>query len=1109
MSSGASGSSSGEEEDGQYEVECIYSAEAVPDKPEATKREGDESVYPGWSYLVKWAGYPDSENTWEHEDQFDEATQDLLERFWKAVGIEGDHANYAFGTQFDAPLAWIADEKKRFREAKEREEKQKKGKTKEVTKGRAQEKAAVSRQTKKSEVSSIASRKTVVASQPTIATRRPPPPKAGQPQLKTTGKSQSGRKAKAKSVDLQSDSDGPDEDLSSAPRKKGKKRTRGSAKTTVVVEADSEEFISSEEDGAATKPGLRKARVSKVAPTAETLEEDTAHNRRQALRDKLKEAALNQLKDKRNRRQNSIDHTTDDKTKLKSLSPVAEVLKEKKAFAQPARLWNAATSKPSQSGDGATDTAMQDAGADGLFSGGEDDEDMKDLFGDSPPPADAPAPNPATANTERAAAPRTAGPRSWKESRIKFYDPAAGKPAPKTLDPGNSPKPILAKQKILSRIMNAAAEGGPDQVIGEDTAEIVMEDATGARAEEDLPDYDEESNPVPSIPAPSSADDVAIPITRSPAGAHPSMSPLATGNQEHVRKTEPPAVDVVDLTKISSDQPETIDLMESDPEEGRADSDIVMLDSTEHSVIPASISASNSGVYFATIWTAGEAITNVKLMQVSALRKFAPKLTFLCREHRLDLVSYYSTATILPVLAQSKILQTGLLMFEPMGADRGTANASFRNLVHWLHDLSWVAGAYVEQPNERKKRLIILFHSTNVAVAQACQVPPWSSRDGILIAAVELPESANWSRNVMAVEDQQASKPPVVDPSFVQYTVEKLQFPRSTLINELSGKPYCVVPDQSAGDVFLMEDVRNLANTLDYFKAASRVLGEVIDQETIVFIHRRALRTLRDQMQEIIRLRKYPRVYFYCFGLGDPGQNDSFVEREPRLISPRGGILTFTPQALLEDPVGIVQLVNDLSKKQGWQCYIIPPVLAALQEFKDPQNEKQAWAIVTLMLASTKPEDRLILTESIDCVRERLRAKEQVAHVDEDQLHDKTAYMWTLGQFELLEADAGKLLDMCRVVATENSTTINKEDVVKKIFEDMLSMQRQPRLLESYRRFVVVTSSDREGKDDYLNQLDCSTASEFWENVRAEFAREQELAFVQTPPLGSMDVDSL
>ncbi|KZP00778.1 hypothetical protein CALVIDRAFT_213250 [Calocera viscosa TUFC12733] len=1013
------------------------------------------------SWMVKWAGYPESDNTWEHEDQFDETTQGLLVRFWEAIGIEGDHRNYTFGTRFNARPEWIQEEKKRFLDTKEREEKLEKARRKEAKKAAVKEKDVASRKTKKTVPPPKAARKTTVASRPTEANRKLPPPKAGQPQLKTTAKSQAGHKTKSKSVGMRSDSDVPAEDLrSTRPKMTGTKRTPATAKAGHRAETDSDEFILSEEEETEVKPGLKRARVSQVEAASESTDENTAHNRRKALRDKLKEEALSRLKDNRDHHKKFAERAADEKISFKSLSPVAEAPKEKKTFAPPARLWHTTSSKQAQA-DGTTDATMQEADIDDLFSG--DDDDMKDLFGDTPPPTEAAPLEDTTVSAEQIPAPKTPAQKPWKESRIKFYDPNADKPSTNTQAEGSALKPILAKQKILSRIMNTTEEALTEQAnIEGATEEAVMEDVTrpgGARPEEDLPDYDEGDNPLPSAIGPSLVDDVAVSHTTSPLpGAHPSMPPVPTGNQENAGKTESPPRVVVDLTKTSSDQPEIIDLMDSDAEEARADSDIVMLDSAEQSTIAVQALASNAGEFFATIWTAGVAITNMKLTRVSALRKFAPKLTFLCRDRRLDLVSYYTTATIIPMLAQSKVLQTGLLMFEPMGADLATSKLLFQNLVHWLHDLSWVAGAYVDQPNERKKRLLILFHSTNVAVSQACQVPPWNSRDGIIIAAVELPESASWTRHVNVVEDGQIVKPPVVDPFFVHYTVEKLHIPRTVLQNELRGKPYCVVPEPSTRDPFLKEDVQSLASTLEYFKAASRLLGEVIDQETVVFIHRRALRTLGSQMQEIIRLRKYPRVYFYCFGLGDPMQDDTVGESEPRLISPRGGIVTFTPQALLDDPMGTVQLVNDLSKKQGWQCYIIPPVLAALQEFKDPQNEKHAWAIVTLMLATTKPEDRLILTESIDCVLERLRAREQVPYVDqcEDQLRDKTAYMWTLGQFELLEADAGKLLDLCRAVATENSPTITMDEVVKKIFEDMLSMQRQPRLLESYRSWTAL-----------------------------------------------------
>ncbi len=65
-----------EEEDD--DVETHYEVEKIVNH----KRHGK-----GYRYLVKWKGYPDSENTWEPAENFDDMT--IVTKYWKNIeGVE-------------------------------------------------------------------------------------------------------------------------------------------------------------------------------------------------------------------------------------------------------------------------------------------------------------------------------------------------------------------------------------------------------------------------------------------------------------------------------------------------------------------------------------------------------------------------------------------------------------------------------------------------------------------------------------------------------------------------------------------------------------------------------------------------------------------------------------------------------------------------------------------------------------------------------------------------------------------------------------------------------------------------------------------------------------
>lgn len=110
-----------ESDDDDFVVEVITAARVV---------EGSEDDSPGWEYFVHWYGYPESEWTWEpHENVA--SCERLMSSFWSEIGE--DNGDYLPGYQVDASKEWIAREKKFFRDQLARDQKKKAARAKQQT----------------------------------------------------------------------------------------------------------------------------------------------------------------------------------------------------------------------------------------------------------------------------------------------------------------------------------------------------------------------------------------------------------------------------------------------------------------------------------------------------------------------------------------------------------------------------------------------------------------------------------------------------------------------------------------------------------------------------------------------------------------------------------------------------------------------------------------------------------------------------------------------------------------------------------------------------------------------------------------------------------------
>lgn len=51
-----------------------------------------------------------------------------------------------------------------------------------------------------------------------------------------------------------------------------------------------------------------------------------------------------------------------------------------------------------------------------------------------------------------------------------------------------------------------------------------------------------------------------------------------------------------------------------------------------------------------------------------------------------------------------------------------------------------------------------------------------------------------------------------------------------------------------------------------------------------------------------------------------------------------GGVVTFTPRAIVENPEGVEKLISKLNEHPMWECYILPSVLAMIVDVVKSDN---------------------------------------------------------------------------------------------------------------------------------------------------------------------------
>ncbi|THH11778.1 hypothetical protein EW145_g413 [Phellinidium pouzarii] len=307
-----------------------------------------------------------------------------------------------------------------------------------------------------------------------------------------------------------------------------------------------------------------------------------------------------------------------------------------------------------------------------------------------------------------------------------------------------------------------------------------------------------------------------------------------------------------------------------------------------------------------------------------------------------------------------------------------------------------------------------------------CHIPP--SKYGEMYYR---PDNIKYSIHDEEVTKALKTVPKLAMRNSIQRDIGILGFPE-WFISFLPLRKYCiwtyrVTPTPKYG--LARNDTQALQDVLKYLKAENvGHTGEV----RVVFVHVGAVQTIS-------------RIH----ALADWRCN----RPEIREIYPLGGIVTFSSDALLENPLGIADLIERIHSHPLWACYIHPSVLSVFVRLSCPGEDP----------VSAYSNDPLRFGRILKLIEEG-----KVALMQSPGLEDRVPSgsevdgpsQWIASQMAILtKSETDHLEDCWSTFIAEYSNRTEKEIsglLESEITKDLSLLQSQPAIRSNYRRFVVI-----------------------------------------------------
>ncbi|KAJ7630621.1 hypothetical protein FB45DRAFT_916103 [Roridomyces roridus] len=216
----------------------------------------------------------------------------------------------------------------------------------------------------------------------------------------------------------------------------------------------------------------------------------------------------------------------------------------------------------------------------------------------------------------------------------------------------------------------------------------------------------------------------------------------------------------------------------------------------------------------------------------------------------------------------------------------------------------------------------------------------------------------------------------------------------------------------------------------------------------VVFIHIGSLKTFHKIPLSVERRAQTSGIRFYTFGTHETVHPSRWGVRE---VYPFGGIVTFTPSALVQDPWGVINKIKALHKHPLWMGYILPSTLGMATRLVTGGEDALAafdnGSFVFDLILKAIDEGEVSLLRAPD---------------SDPQWLQEHSYGRPHTQRGILEYCINTFNAKCsKMDESQWNTTVEAE-----ISKDLNMMQQQPVIMDNYRRYVVITGDNTSSPAD-------------------------------------------
>jgi len=251
----------------------------------------------------------------------------------------------------------------------------------------------------------------------------------------------------------------------------------------------------------------------------------------------------------------------------------------------------------------------------------------------------------------------------------------------------------------------------------------------------------------------------------------------------------------------------------------------------------------------------------------------------------------------------------------------------------------------------------------------------------------------------------------------------------------------------------------------------------------VVFVHVGALESLSALPALMERRMKRPDVQFMTYGTH---HTIPPARWGMRLIYPLGGIATISPSVFIECPTAAYKLLDMLEQHPLWDCFVTPGVvaLAARQnQGSDPVSEFERGKLIHQDLLSRIVQGQLSL----------LKPPPHYGSGESALLE------WIRWQQETSMLDPRGILERSLRGFSEQFSEFPEEKWTSRVLDELslvhTSLQRQPSIMDQYRRYVVIMGKhDKIGYD--LNGFEWTAIESF--NFRDGFISKESMEDLKT-----------